>query len=221
MIPKVVHYCWFGGGELPQLYKRCIESWHANLPGYTFIRWDESNTNFDTPFLKEAYKKKQWAFVSDYIRMRVLYENGGLYLDADVEVIKDFSPLLLLDKCGLGYESKDRPNSAVLFSPPAHEFLQKCMEMIDKRWLEKKPYLIAPEIAIAVCDSMPDKQSVLILPEEFFYPYNPYDPARLNSSLMYCDVVDNTYAIHHWAKGWSQPLFWRLVRKITKSLAKF
>lgn len=89
MIPKIIHYCWFGGKELPIEVKKCIASWRKMCPDYEIIRWDESN--FDVgqhPFVREAYKAKVWAFVSDYARLKVVYDNGGIYLDTDVELRK-------------------------------------------------------------------------------------------------------------------------------------
>ena len=90
MIPKIIHYCWFGGKELPIEVKKCIASWRKMCPDYEIIRWDESN--FDVgqhPFVREAYKAKAWAFVSDYARLKVVYDNGGIYLDTDVETLRN------------------------------------------------------------------------------------------------------------------------------------
>ena len=90
MIPKIIHYCWFGGKELPIEVKKCIASWRKMCPDYEIIRWDESN--FDVgqhPFVREAYKAKVWAFVSDYARLKVVYDNGGIYLDTDVETLRN------------------------------------------------------------------------------------------------------------------------------------
>ena len=90
MIPKIIHYCWFGGKELPIEVKKCIASWRKMCPDYEIIRWNESN--FDVgqhPFVREAYKAKVWAFVSDYARLKVVYDNGGIYLDTDVETLRN------------------------------------------------------------------------------------------------------------------------------------
>ena len=86
----MIHYCWFGGKELPIEVKKCIASWRKMCPDYEIIRWDESN--FDVgqhPFVREAYKAKVWAFVSDYARLKVVYDNGGIYLDTDVETLRN------------------------------------------------------------------------------------------------------------------------------------
>lgn len=87
MIPKKIHYIWFGGNPLPPLAERCIASWEKYMPGYEIVRWDESN--FDTDccdYVREAISVKKWAFASDYARFKILYEHGGVYLDTDVEL---------------------------------------------------------------------------------------------------------------------------------------
>ena len=89
MIPKVIHYCWFGGNEMSALEKKCIESWKTQCPDYEIIRWDE--TNYDVTknlYMQQAYAAKKWAFVSDYARLDILYQHGGFYLDTDVELLQ-------------------------------------------------------------------------------------------------------------------------------------
>ena len=89
MIPKVIHYCWFGRNEKPELIKRCIESWKKYLPDYRIIEWNEDNFNISSfAFTKSAYEIKKWAFVSDVARLTALVEYGGFYFDTDVEVLE-------------------------------------------------------------------------------------------------------------------------------------
>lgn len=107
MIPKVIHYCWFGGNPLPQLAQKCIESWKKNLPNYEIKQWNENNFDINIiPYTSEAYKAKKYAFVSDYARLWILYKYGGLYFDTDVEIIK---PLDCIIKKGpfMGIEKYD------------------------------------------------------------------------------------------------------------------
>ena len=86
MIPKIIHYCWFGGKPLPPLAQKCIESWKKYFPDYDIIQWDETNFNINIiPYTSQAYKKKKYAFVSDYARIWILYHYGGIYFDTDVE----------------------------------------------------------------------------------------------------------------------------------------
>ncbi|MBQ6587543.1 MAG: hypothetical protein IJI01_02560 [Butyrivibrio sp.] len=93
-IPKIIHYCWFGGKPLPDDLQKCFATWEK-LQGYTIMRWDESNCSFDeNDFIKNAYKDKKFAFISDFYRVKALYEYGGIYLDTDVKVNKSFDDLL-------------------------------------------------------------------------------------------------------------------------------
>ncbi len=95
MIPKTIHYCWFGGNPLPELAQKCIASWKKYCPDYEIIEWNESNFDFsECDYAREAYEAKKWAFVSDYARFKILYEYGGVYFDTDVEVIKPIDEII-------------------------------------------------------------------------------------------------------------------------------
>lgn len=95
MIPHIIHYCWFGGEPLTPLAERCIESWRKYAEGYQIKQWDESNFDLDScSYVREAYKCRKWAFVSDYARFKILFEEGGVYLDTDVELIKPIGSVI-------------------------------------------------------------------------------------------------------------------------------
>lgn len=96
MIPKIIHHCWFGRGEMPDLVVQCIASWHKYMPDWEYHLWSEDNfaISFAPMYVQEAYQAKKYAFVSDYVRLWALEREGGLYLDTDVEVIKSFEPLI-------------------------------------------------------------------------------------------------------------------------------
>lgn len=95
MIPKIIHYCWFGRGPLPQLAVKCIESWRKYLPDYEIKEWNEDNFDVNSiTYTREAYEAKKYAFVSDYARFKILYEHGGLYFDTDVEVIRPLDDII-------------------------------------------------------------------------------------------------------------------------------
>ena len=94
MIPKVIHYCWFGNNPLPFEVKKCIDSWKKICPDYEIKRWDETNFDvYQNDFIKSAYESKAWAFVSDYARLKIVYDEGGIYLDTDVELKKSLDEL--------------------------------------------------------------------------------------------------------------------------------
>ena len=96
MIPKIIHYCWFGRGEMPELVQNCIASWHTHMPNWEYRLWTEDNFDIaSTPaYVQEAYAVKKYAFVSDYVRLWALEREGGLYMDTDVEVLRSFEPLM-------------------------------------------------------------------------------------------------------------------------------
>lgn len=95
MIPKKIHYCWFGRGEMPDLAKKCIASWHEHMPDWEYKLWNEDNFDVNSvPYTKEAYEARKFAFVSDYVRLWALHNEGGVYFDTDVEVFKSFDDLV-------------------------------------------------------------------------------------------------------------------------------
>lgn len=139
MIPKIIHYCWFGGKEKPEDVMGCIRSWKQYLPDYKVVEWNEGNFNIDgsNQYVKDAYRCKKWAFVSDYARLHALYEHGGLYFDTDVEVFKNFDPLLEAP-CFFGFESKDYVATAVMGCEKNNTLIRSFMQLYHKRsfWKE-------------------------------------------------------------------------------------
>ena len=121
MIPKIIHYCWFGRGEKPELAKKCIASWRRFCPDFEIREWNEDNCgDLAIPFMAEAYAAKKYAFVSDVMRLVVLEQYGGVYYDTDVEVLRDISPLLE-DEGFIGFENDRFVNSGqVLAAIPHH-----------------------------------------------------------------------------------------------------
>jgi len=96
MIPKVIHYCWFGRGEMPELEARCLNSWKVHMPDWKYVLWNEESFSIESAplYVRQAYEAKKYAFVSDYVRLWALKQYGGLYLDTDVEVLKPFDDLM-------------------------------------------------------------------------------------------------------------------------------
>lgn len=134
MIPKIIHYCWFGGNSKPASVRKCIGSWKKFLPDYEIKEWNEDNFNLQEsiPYVQEAYASKKWAFVTDYVRLIALYEQGGIYFDTDVEVFKSFDDLLL-DKCFLGFESNDYICTATIGCEPKNEFIKSFIDSYNSR----------------------------------------------------------------------------------------
>ena len=135
-IPKIIHYCWFGGKPIPESLQKCIDSWEK-LKGYTVMRWDESNCSFsENEFVKRTYQEKQLGFIGDYYRLKALYEYGGIYLDTDVKVCKSFDGLLkypaffnFIFDCSVG--------SAIIGAQKGNSLIRKLLELYDATTFEK------------------------------------------------------------------------------------
>ena len=120
-IPKIIHYCWFGPKEIPEMEKKCIESWSNKMPDYEFLFWNEKTFNVDNhDFTRQAYDKKAFAFVSDFVRAQVLKKYGGIYFDTDLEVLSNFDKLLIGNKVVLGFENRSFIGTAFMATVPKH-----------------------------------------------------------------------------------------------------
>lgn len=203
---KKIHYCWFGSKPLPPLAIKCIESWKKYFPDYEIIEWNEKNFNVNcNSYVKEAYKKGKYAFVSDYARLKIIYENGGIYFDTDVEVIKRFSNSML-EKGFFGLEGK-YINTGLGFSAPKKSKIIKIMlddyekihfinsdGTLDLKACPERntTSLINKGYNISKKESSID--GIKIYPDEFFNPYD-YKTNILKTTA-------NTYSIHHCAASW-------------------
>ena len=185
MIPKTIHYCWFGGGEKSKLLKKCIRSWMKICPDYQVVEWNEGNFDLSaTPeYIRAAYEAKKWAFVSDYARLKIVYENGGIYMDTDVELLKPLDALL--DYAGyFGFETAETVNTGLGFAAQKGlPMLQEMMQQYDNRVFnyESGQYLTCPIIdtgVLAVCrilvpkiiaDRMDNKNREYDLYSSFYY----------------------------------------------------
>lgn len=210
MIPKKIHYCWFGKQDIPERDLKCIESWRKFFPDYEIIRWDETNFKVDIcSYTKEAYDSKKWAFVSDFVRMYVLYEYGGLYFDTDVEVIKDFDQLITIGpfmgieqfspKCmvnpGIGMAAYPK---MTIFKEILDSYYQS--HFIDENGLMSNYTIVSRVSDILAEHGLKNKNEVQIVsglyiyPKEFFCPLD-YDTNQLN-------ITNNSYTIHWYRASW-------------------
>ena len=206
MIPKRVHYCWFGSSPKSPLNERCIESWRKVMPEYQIKEWNETNSPLDGAYARAAYAGGLWSKLSNYIRLYALYEEGGIYLDTDVEVIRDFSPLLNKE-CFVGFQQKEKNpdwvNNAVLGARPEHPFLKSCMNMTEEAFRRKGVFYRSPVVTTAVLREwglrdygLQEIQGVTVYPTEYFYPY-PWH-GRFSPDC----IGEDTYCIHYWEGTW-------------------
>jgi mannosyltransferase OCH1-like enzyme len=204
MIPKVIHYCWFGGNPLPPKAEKCIKSWKKYCPDYEIVRWDESNFDVNcNDYCREMYAQKKWAFLTDYIRLKVVYENGGIYLDTDVELIKPLDKLLD-NSAYMGLETTDKVATGLGFGAEKnHEFIRKNMEYYEN-WKPSDPIETCPVITSRLlephgvdCTSTEVQhiQDLTIYPVEYFCAKHLHTGETC--------ITPNTYSIHHFEASWN------------------
>ena len=205
MIPKIIHYCWFGKKKLPPEVKKCIRSWKKMCPDYKIICWDESNFDVSVhPFVQAAYVAKKWAFVSDYARLKVVYEYGGIYLDTDVELKKNLDSLRY-NQCYIGIQqdgflcNTGLGFGATKFNPVVKKMLEKYDGLLfsEDRVLE----LACPALNDAAIrkygtiknEEITELEEVTVYPPKYFDPYG-------GKNLL----CEETYSIHHYAASWTK-----------------
>lgn len=133
MIPKIIHHCWFSGEDKPEIIKSCLNTWQNELKDYIIIEWTNKNFNLEIiPFTTQAYKNKKWAFIADYFRLWVLYNNGGIYLDSDVLVKKSFDPFLN-NSLFMAWENLDLIGTHVIGSEKNNDLLKFFMNYYEER----------------------------------------------------------------------------------------
>ena len=209
MIPKIIHYCWFGGNPKPPLAQKCIKSWKKYCPDYQIIEWNEENYDLSSAplYVRQAYEAKRWAFVTDYIRLHVVYENGGIYLDTDVELKKPLDPLLV-HQAYFGFEDEKCINTGHGFgSVRGLPLLKDIMEDYEGVSFVKED----GSFDLEPCPSRNTRvflrhgllqnntmqtlsEDVLILPRDYFCPIDFTTNVR--------KITENTYSIHWFGVSW-------------------
>lgn len=208
MIPKIIHYCWFGGGEMPQLAKECIASWHKYMPDWEYKLWNEDNFDVNCiSYVKEAYEAKKFAFVSDYVRLFALYSEGGIYLDTDVEVFKSFSDVLS-HQAFIGYEgSKHLPlGTCVIGSAPEGKWIGgQIRRYQDRHFIDASGQMDTTTNVQFITADMIDKGLICDGRETdldgiHIFPVDYFSPRRTTGEYI---VTENTYCDHHFMGSWS------------------
>lgn len=249
LIPKVIHYCWFGGNPLGSDERACIESWKKFFPDYEIVRWDESNFDVNCcPYVSQAYSVGKWAFVSDYARFAILYEHGGLYFDTDVEVIRPMDDIIAKGPF-MGFETDARgsgnnfaasselsisvnPGLALSADPGLSLFEHILESYADDNFICSDGTLNQTTVVTRTTDilrsqglaDVPGIQEVAgvsVYPSEFFNPKDFYTGE--------IRTTENTRSIHHFGMSWlseedkfSHRLFsWGLRRGLTMRASSY
>lgn len=208
MIPKIIHYCWFGDKSLGESEFACIETWKKMLPDYRIFEWNEKNFSLENTceYVKQAYSEKKWAFVSDYVRMAVLYKYGGIYLDTDVEVIRSFNPLLD-ENAFICSESLYSMCTATIGAKKHADIILEFLRLYNNRSFVVNGKIDYSPNSKLLFNYLHDKygyisnnnicninKKITIYPSCYFSPLNCYTMKEFRTS--------NTYSIHRYSATW-------------------
>ena len=207
MIPKKIHYCWFGKGKMPELALKSIESWRVKLPDYELKEWNENSFDINSNFyVKEAYESRKFAFVTDYVRLYALYTEGGIYMDTDVEVLKNLDSFLDLPAFS-GFEDNVHIPTGIMAAEKGSVWAGWQLKYYDDR------HFLLPDGTLDLTTNveiigrlMGEKGFILrnglynfqniitIFPRDYFCPKS-HTTGKI-------ELTQNTYTIHHFAGSW-------------------
>ena len=227
MIPKKIHYCWFGKGQLPELALKCIASWKKYLPDYEIKEWNEDNFNLDLyPYTREAYNNRKFAFVTDVVRLYALYHEGGIYMDTDVEVLKPLD-CFLSHIAFSGFENEQAVPTGIMASEKGGKWAKENLSYYNGRHFQKKngeldlttnvriitDYMLL--VGLKQNNTFQDFPNLITFyPKEYFCPKN-FETEEL-------ELTDNTYTIHWFNGSWHDEFLKSMAnyRKIIKKRYK-
>ena len=207
MIPKIVHYCWFGKGEKPKLAQKCIASWKKYLSDYEFIEWSEDNFDITSiKYVEEAYICKKYAFVTDYVRLYALYNIGGIYMDTDVEVLTDYE-MFLHHKAFSGFESDGNVPTGMMAAEKGNKWIGDLLKYYnDKLFIHDDGsynlttntpiitnYMV--EIGLRLDNTYQNFEGLVSMyPSDYFCPKD-HRTGKIK-------LTHNSVCIHHFAGSW-------------------
>lgn len=210
MIPQIIHYCWFGKNPKPKIALECIETWKRFFPDWEIIEWNEDNYNLSgIQYIEDAYKHKKWAFVSDLVRLDILYRYGGIYLDIDVDFIKPLPKEFLDYKGFMGFEyTSTIAPGLILGVEKNNQFVKQVLDSYEGERFNYNKDGIYKTINTRITDALLDKGLVKnnkyqvvgdfhIFPSEFFCGYN--------TDIREPEITENTICWHHYLGSWANP----------------
>ena len=206
MIPKIIHYCWFGGKKKPELAKKCIRSWKKYCPDYKIIEWNEENFDINyNAYVKEAYDSQKWAFVTDVVRLYAMVNFGGIYMDTDVEVLRPLDELLKYEAVS-GFEDQEHIPTGLMACEKGHPLFTELLDEYKQLHFIKadgsldlttnviritnacKKYGFTPNNPLQTINGF------TLLPNDYLCPKS-YETGEIN-------LTENSYTIHHFNASW-------------------
>lgn len=207
MIPKIIHYCWFGNSSKSPQVLEYINTWKSRCPEYQIIEWNERNFDIcSNRYCKEAYERKKWAFVSDYVRLKVLYEHGGIYLDTDVELKKNINSLLNFNAV-FGFETEKHIQSSFFACTKNNEIIKELLDdyekkvfIYDNNKINTIPNIILFTEVINNIFKGLNPCKINIINNVAIFPWQYFSAKSLVDGKIY--IIEDTYAVHHFSGSW-------------------
>ena len=228
MIPKIIHYCWFGHNRKPALIKKCIESWKKFMPDWEIREWNEENYDvYKNQYIRNAYAQKKWAFVVDYARFDILNQFGGIFLDTDVELLRPIPEEILRNDAFTGFESPERVAPGLAYGTiPKQKILGKIMSVYEKKDFGKQIDGRMENIVDIVTGILKDKGLTLngefqIIDGLAVYPHDFF--CCFNFETQDFEITERTVSIHHYSASWtslSHRFHFKLIKAVARILGK-
>ena len=211
-IPKKIHYIWVGPNKLGKTQEKCILSWRKHAPDYEIKLWNEANFPLmDHPYIKEMYKRKKWAFVSDFMRFWVLHNEGGIYLDTDMELLRPIDKFLE-NEVFFAKGPDDFISCGIIGAQKGNKFIKEVLDFYlnDKEYSSKNT---SPKVVTMLYEKYPDKENIKIYPSELFYP------CLAEEWFCHQNKLENAYGRHHWSESWVPFAFLRKIARRIKIMS--
>lgn len=205
MIPKIIHYCWFGPNKMSKTDRRCIQSWKKYLKDYKLMLWNEENSPIDTPFVKSALEAKKYAFAADYVRIWALNKYGGVYMDTDMLVLKNLDSFLKTEF--IGRENENTISAGIIGAQANSTFISKSMRFYDSLVFESNNLqkISIPQNLTSVINTIEPSCLPTIYPPDVFYPLPM--AATTEGNFEYKKYLTaNSVAVHLWNASWLDEL---------------
>lgn len=206
-VPKIIHYCWFGGNPKPKLAEKCIKSWKKFCPDYQIIEWNEENFDVSAApeYVFQAYAARRWAFVTDYVRLKAMTEMGGIYMDTDVELVKPLMPFLAHDAFA-GFETDASVQTGLLACCPGFPLFQEFLQHYDSASFVKSDGTHDVTTNVSVLTSLCREHGLVpngkfqVVDGFAVYPKDVFCPVDFDTEQLH--RTRKTVAIHWFASSW-------------------
>ena len=203
--PEIIHYCWFGGAPFPKLVGECIESWKQQFPGYETKLWNEENSGIaESIFAKQALEAKQYAFVSDWVRLRKLYDLGGTYFDTDLMAMPGLRELLEKEDNVLGFETSRQVGTAIMSFVPHHPLLERLLKCYEKPFSENGKQNICANVGVLtdllVADGLQLNRQTQRIGDITVFKRELFFPKQIKAGKF--AVSPETVAVHRCTGSW-------------------